>query len=91
VRLDELDADDLACDAIVELVSDYIDGGLDPDLADGFARHLAECPGCLAYLGQIRAVVERSHALHVDDLPAPVMDALLATFRDARNGLDDSG
>jgi Putative zinc-finger len=35
---------DLACRDVVELVSDYLDGALEPPLAAAAERHLALCP-----------------------------------------------
>ena len=50
---DELD---LACRDVVELLSDYLDGDLDPPLAAAVERHLALCPACIEYLRQLRQV-----------------------------------
>jgi hypothetical protein len=84
VRRDELNVDDLACKEIVELVTEHLEGGLDPELADGFVRHLADCVDCTAYLEQMRAAIAVSERLQPEDVPAPVMDALLDVFRMAR-------
>ena len=39
------------------------------------------CEGCLAYLDQLRAVTRVAGSLQVDDVPVPMMDALLEAFR----------
>jgi hypothetical protein len=49
---------DLACQQVVRLVSDYLDGDLPPDWRDSIAGHLTACDGCTAYLEQIRQTVE---------------------------------
>jgi anti-sigma factor RsiW len=45
--------DDLACKELVELVSDYLEGALAPDLRDRFEAHLEVCDGCTTYLEQM--------------------------------------
>ena len=49
---------DLACQQVVRLVSDYLDGDLPPGWRDSIAGHLTACDGCTAYLEQIRQTVE---------------------------------
>ena len=43
---------------MVELVTDYLEGVLRPAVDRRFRHHLAGCPGCAAYLAQIRATVD---------------------------------
>ena len=71
----------LTCRQVVELLSDYIDGVLDDEQRDELERHLVTCEGCLAYLDQLRAVTRVAGSLQVDDVPVPMMDALLEAFR----------
>ena len=73
--------DHLTCRQVVELLSDYIDGVLDDEQRDELERHLVACEGCLAYLDQLRAVTRVAGSLQVDDVPVPMMDALLEAFR----------
>ena len=79
-----LNPDDLACKDLVELLSDFIEGDLDPVLADGMTRHLAGCIACVAYLEQLRAAIRLTGSLDRADVPAPMMNALLDAFRHAR-------
>src|SRR6185503_7145404 len=54
------------CDELVELVTAYLDGALDPTTEQRFVRHLVECDGCVTYVEQLRrTVTELGH------LPAP--------------------
>ncbi len=48
---------DLDCDELVELVTAYLDGALDPDTRARFDEHLLECDGCENYLQQFRTTV----------------------------------
>jgi anti-sigma factor RsiW len=47
----------LCCREVVELVTDELEGALAARTRARFQRHLARCPGCAAYLQQMRDVV----------------------------------
>jgi len=74
-------AEHLTCRDVVEILNDYIDGALDDEQRDELERHLVTCEGCLAYLDQLRAVTRVAGTLRAEDVPAPMMDALLDAFR----------
>jgi anti-sigma factor RsiW len=70
------------CDQLVELVTDYLDGALDPAVTAAFEAHLSECDGCEVYLQQIRdtsALVGRVTSEHLSE---STLAGLLAAFRD---------
>jgi anti-sigma factor RsiW len=72
--------DELTCQELVELVTDYLEGALAPAERERFEAHLGECPGCVAYLGQIHGTVAALRA--TAELEArPEVAALLETFR----------
>jgi MFS family permease len=48
---------ELACKQLVELVADYLDDALSPEMRARFEEHLAGCDGCTTYLGQTRRVM----------------------------------
>jgi anti-sigma factor RsiW len=77
-------SEDLACQEVVELVTEYLEGTLSPEVVDAFEQHLTICEGCAAYLEQMREAVRLAGKLHEDDVPAPVMNRLLDAFRDWR-------
>jgi hypothetical protein len=54
--------DELVCQDVVEVVTDYLDGALPADRSDDFESHLAECDGCTEYVGQIRTTVDALRA-----------------------------
>ncbi|HYT39390.1 MAG TPA: zf-HC2 domain-containing protein [Acidimicrobiia bacterium] len=73
----------LTCQQVVELVTDYLEGVMEPARRARFEAHLAGCHGCTAYLEQFRttvAVVGRIE-LAPSQVPAPVMSELLQAFR----------
>ncbi|MCE3275012.1 MAG: putative transrane anti-sigma factor [Propionibacteriaceae bacterium] len=49
--------DELACKQLVELVADYLDDALPPEMRARFEEHLAGCDGCNAYLSQTQRVI----------------------------------
>jgi anti-sigma factor RsiW len=74
--------DDLDCNQLVELVTDFLEGALDPGTERRVIDHLAECDGCGAYLDQIRQTVRALGQLPPDRLADSARSALLAAFRD---------
>jgi hypothetical protein len=49
--------DELACKELVELVTDYLDDVLPPDVRDDLRRHLDGCDGCVEYVRQIEFTI----------------------------------
>lgn len=74
------------CKELVELVTDYLEDALPPDERIRFEEHLALCPGCVAYVEQMRGTVRLVGGLHDDAMPADARDALLQAFRDWKRG-----
>jgi anti-sigma factor RsiW len=70
------------CDELVELVTAYLDGALDPATERRFVGHLAECDGCDRYLEQIRRTVDALGHLPAANLAPQARDRLLTAFRD---------
>jgi MFS family permease len=50
-------ADELACKQLVELVADYLEDALSPEVRARFEEHLAGCDGCTTYLSQTQQIV----------------------------------
>jgi anti-sigma factor RsiW len=80
--------DEMACQELVERVTEYLDTALaDTDRAR-FEDHIGECPGCVEVLEQFRAVVRLTGAL-APDLVAEVdpmtRDTLVSAFRTWHN------
>jgi anti-sigma factor RsiW len=53
----------LTCQELVELVTDYLEDALPAADRERFEAHLDGCPGCRAYLSQVRATLEAMSAL----------------------------
>lgn len=72
----------LTCAEFVELVTDYIEGALDPATARRFEEHTEACAGCVTYLEQIRRTVQEVGRLTPESLEPEARDRLLEAFRD---------
>ena len=49
--------EDLSCQELVELVTDYFDGALKPRDRARFEAHLDDCTGCARYVEQMRTTI----------------------------------
>ena len=65
---------ELACQQVVELVTDYLEGALSPAEHRRFEAHLAGCPHCTEYLAQMRETIRLAGRVAPEDL-TPVMRA----------------
>ena len=73
--------EDLSCQELVELVTDYFEGALPPEERARFDAHVADCPGCAIYLEQMRTTIALTRASGALE-ERPEVSALLAAFRD---------
>jgi anti-sigma factor RsiW len=78
----------LTCQQVVELVTEYLDGAMEPRRRARFEAHLAGCAACTAYLEQFRTTIVVVGRLDTADVPEPVMADLLSAFR---HWADDRG
>jgi anti-sigma factor RsiW len=72
----------ISCQEFVELVTDYLDGALDEETADRFEQHMALCPGCDAYLNQMKETASLLGEIPVETLSEEMQATLLDSFRD---------
>lgn len=78
------DDDSLVCREFVELVTDYLEGGLSARDRARFEAHLAECDGCAGYLADMRRMIDSMSHLPEPPVDPATHDALLRAFRDLR-------
>ena len=76
----------LTCQQVVEIVTDYLEGRLDPDARTEVEMHLCMCDPCVRYLDQMRGIVKTAGRLSEEEVPAEVRDGLLAAFRGWKGG-----
>ncbi|MEU8399372.1 zf-HC2 domain-containing protein [Nonomuraea sp. NPDC048892] len=68
------------CDAVLASLTDYLDDALPPGRRAGVAAHLGSCPGCAAWLAQLRATIAALRYLRDGVVPPPVLAALRDSF-----------
>lgn len=74
-------AHDLACQQLVELVTDYLEGALSSSDQVRFQAHLAMCRYCTAYLAQMQRTIQVLGRLTEASLEPYARDDLLQLFR----------
>lgn len=72
----------LSCQELVELVTDYLEGTLPEVERDRFEHHIEGCTGCHEYVRQMRQTIELTGSLTAADLSSEAEAALLSAFRD---------
>jgi predicted anti-sigma-YlaC factor YlaD len=76
------DTNDLPCQELVELVTDYLEDRLPSSTRLRFDAHLAQCSGCRAYLEQMRQTIRTVGRLREESIQPEPRDRLLSVFRD---------
>jgi anti-sigma factor RsiW len=75
----------LSCQEVVELVTDYLEDALDADDRDELERHLATCDGCREFLEQLRKTIALAGAPRPRNLPPETEEALFRAFRSRKS------
>jgi anti-sigma factor RsiW len=76
-----MDAHELTCAELVELVTDYLEGALPEDELERFEEHLVYCGPCVTHVEQMRLTIHTAGRLREQDLDPGFADELLAAFR----------
>lgn len=64
------------CQALVELLCDYLEGDLPPEEKKELDRHMMDCPPCLAFLNTYRKTAQLCRSLRPQDIPEQVRTRL---------------
>jgi anti-sigma factor RsiW len=70
----------LACQELVELVTDYLEGALALEDRQRFERHIAACDNCTRYLEQLRMTIRVTGTITTDDLTPEMERELMDIF-----------
>ena len=73
-------ADEVTCEQLVELVTDYFEGALPPRTLSRVEEHLVMCDWCVTYVEQMQATVDSLRTLRDRSSREPA-DSLLAALR----------
>lgn len=72
----------LPCTEFIEIATDYLEGRMAPESRTRFEGHMRLCPGCDAYLDQMRQTIRIAGKLPEDTgLPPEARSKLLSAFR----------
>ena len=74
------------CRELVDEVTDYLEGALDPDEKARLDRHLDSCQGCRNYIDQLARLRELTGNLTKSDVAPDAAAALASAFRAWRQG-----
>ena len=75
----------MACQELVELVTDYFEGVLEPADVAAFDAHIAGCDACTAYLEQMRPTITTLGHLPPESVEPGRGAGAAAAFRDWRS------
>ena len=74
------DTEELTCQELVELVTDYLEGALSARERERFDAHLLDCDECPIYLEQIRMTIRAVGTLTEQRMSQSAKDDLLQRF-----------
>lgn len=77
---------ELTCQELVEIVTDYLENSMSPAERARFEEHLSMCSGCRAYLAQMRRTLTLLGTLPEETIPQQARDDLLRAFRTWKQG-----
>ena len=75
---------DIACNELVELLTEYLEGALPPAEVVAVEEHLRGCDACQRYLDQLRTTIGLLGSVPTPTLSDDTVDALLAAFQRTR-------
>jgi predicted anti-sigma-YlaC factor YlaD len=78
--------DELNCQEVVELVTDYLEQALLPEMQAKFEAHIAECPGCDTYIEQVQQTIMMLRKLAEQQMFPETKQELLEIFRNWKQG-----
>ena len=88
--LNKADEKEMACEELVDVLTDYLDGSLPPDDRQRLEAHLDECPYCVNYLAQMKETIDAMGGVRLESLAPERQEEVLEAFRgwQDRNGQD---
>jgi predicted anti-sigma-YlaC factor YlaD len=77
---------EITCRELVELVTDYLEGAMEPLERQRLEEHLAGCRPCRHYLEQMRGTIKTVGRLPVESVTPEAQEELLRVFRAWKQG-----
>jgi anti-sigma factor RsiW len=81
-----IQTDEMACNELVEVLTEYLEGTLAKEDRHRLEAHLVECPYCLDYVDQFRETIAATGELALDSIAPERRAGLLEAFRGWRDG-----
>jgi predicted anti-sigma-YlaC factor YlaD len=72
---------EITCRELVELVTEYLEGAMEPSERARLDEHLSGCRSCRHYLKQMRGTIKTVGQLREESVTPEAQDALLDVFR----------
>lgn len=72
---------ELTCREVVELVTEYLSGGMEAGVRARFDNHLSTCEPCTAHIQQMQSTIEATGRLDEGELDDQAKRDLLDAFR----------
>ena len=73
--------DELTCQEVVELVTEYLENALLPEIRKRLEEHVDNCPGCASYIKQIQLTIGMLRQLADESVFPTTKQELLQRFR----------
>lgn len=71
-----------SCKELVDLMADYLEGQLDPEVARDLDQHLTDCPPCLNFLKTYRATTRLIREVACEEIPPELGERLERFLRE---------
>jgi anti-sigma factor RsiW len=79
---------ELVCQEMVELITDYLEGALTRSQRRRFEAHLAGCEHCTEYVQQMRATIRLTGRLRAEDMTPAMHEEFSEIYRRWRSEKD---
>src|SRR5262245_31792472 len=76
---------ELTCKELTELITDYLEERLSQTDRIRFEQQLSVCPGCVAYVDQMRVTIQAMGSKPPLKIPSSIEESLLEAFRRWKN------
>jgi anti-sigma factor RsiW len=71
----------IRCQDMVDLIVDYLEDTLEPDVRQAFEAHIADCQNCWRFLKTYRETIALGQQLRADTIPLDVRERLETFLR----------
>jgi predicted anti-sigma-YlaC factor YlaD len=73
---------EFSCQEMIEVVTNYLEDALPPDVRQQFERHLSYCAGCGTYFDQMGETIRQTSMVPREESLAPALrEEIVAQFR----------